>query len=165
MYLADYHVHSRISPDAGCSMAEMAEAAIRAGMNELCFTDHVEPVAWNGRDPIEFYDWDALSQEFQDPCKDPGQQEHLQHRIHSRRRIIGKARPPRRPKDPAQDSRVQKRVMGREPAGERPSHLIGRIRRKDPGISAQERREEAGKKKQPDGRKPVFSPEEPLPPL
>ena len=66
MYLADYHVHSRISPDAGCSMAEMAEAAIRAGMNELCFTDHVEPVAWNGRDPIEFYDWDALSQEFQE---------------------------------------------------------------------------------------------------
>ena len=30
MYLADYHTHSRISPDAGKSMAEMAEAAIAA---------------------------------------------------------------------------------------------------------------------------------------
>lgn len=65
MYLADYHVHSRISPDAGHSMTEMAEAAVKAGVQELCFTDHVEPVAWNGRDPIEFYDWKALEQEFQ----------------------------------------------------------------------------------------------------
>lgn len=66
MYLADYHVHSRISPDAGHSMAEMAEAAVRAGLNELCFTDHVEPVAWNGRDPILSYDWAALEREFQE---------------------------------------------------------------------------------------------------
>lgn len=65
MYLADYHMHSRISPDAKFSMAEMAEAALRAGMDEVCFTDHFEPVAWNGRDPIQFYDWDALSREFQ----------------------------------------------------------------------------------------------------
>lgn len=66
MYLADYHMHSRISPDARHSMTEMAEAALRAGMNEVCFTDHMEPVAWNGRTPIEFYDWDALSREFQE---------------------------------------------------------------------------------------------------
>lgn len=64
MYLADYHMHSRVSPDARYSMAEMAEAALRAGMDEVCFTDHIEPVAWNGRDPIEFYDWAALSREF-----------------------------------------------------------------------------------------------------
>lgn len=43
MYLADYHVHSRISPDASASMQEMAEAAIRLGFQEICFTDHVEP--------------------------------------------------------------------------------------------------------------------------
>lgn len=65
MYLADYHMHSRISPDAKYPMTEMAGAALRAGMDEVCFTDHMEPVAWNGRDPIEFYDWDALSREFQ----------------------------------------------------------------------------------------------------
>ena len=66
MYLADYHMHSRVSPDARHSMTEMAEAALRAGMNEVCFTDHIEPVAWNGRDPIEFYDWGALSKEFRE---------------------------------------------------------------------------------------------------
>ena len=44
MYLADYHVHSRISPDASASMQEMAEAAIRLGFQEICFTDHVEPI-------------------------------------------------------------------------------------------------------------------------
>ena len=33
MYLADYHTHSRISPDARRSMTEMAEAAIAAGLD------------------------------------------------------------------------------------------------------------------------------------
>ena len=70
MYLADYHMHSRVSPDARHSMTEMAEAALRAGMNEVCFTDHIEPVAWNGRDPIEFYDWGALSEEFREALGD-----------------------------------------------------------------------------------------------
>ena len=46
MYLADYHTHSRISPDAGASMTALAEAAVRAGLDELCFTDHVEPIVW-----------------------------------------------------------------------------------------------------------------------
>ena len=31
MYLADYHLHSRISPDAGDSMTALAEAAGGAG--------------------------------------------------------------------------------------------------------------------------------------
>ncbi len=31
MYFADYHTHSRVSPDAFSSMTEMAEAAIRQG--------------------------------------------------------------------------------------------------------------------------------------
>ena len=33
MYFADYHTHSRVSPDAFSSMTEMAEAArkVRAG--------------------------------------------------------------------------------------------------------------------------------------
>lgn len=57
MYLADYHTHSRISPDAGKSMAEMAEAAIAAGLDELCFTDHMEPVEWGVTTPRESFDW------------------------------------------------------------------------------------------------------------
>ena len=44
MYLADCHLHSRVSPDAQDSMTELAEAAIAAGLDELCFTDHVEPI-------------------------------------------------------------------------------------------------------------------------
>ena len=35
MYLADYHMHSRISVDAKYPMTEMAEAALRAGMGKL----------------------------------------------------------------------------------------------------------------------------------
>ena len=42
MFLADYHMHSRVSPDAKNSMAEMAAAAQAHGMREICFTDHVE---------------------------------------------------------------------------------------------------------------------------
>lgn len=64
MYLADYHTHSRISPDARRSMTEMAEAAIAAGLDELCFTDHMEPVGWGLTTPRESYDWAALSEEF-----------------------------------------------------------------------------------------------------
>lgn len=65
MYLADYHTHSRISPDAGDSMTVLAEAALAAGLDEICFTDHVEPVAWNSTMPQESYDWPALAEEFE----------------------------------------------------------------------------------------------------
>ena len=64
MYLADYHTHSRISPDAAAPMADMAEAAITAGLEELCFTDHVEPIVWGTDQPREPYDWQALTEEF-----------------------------------------------------------------------------------------------------
>lgn len=64
MYLADYHIHSRISPDAGDSMAVLAEAAAAAGFQEICFTDHVEPILWGSTDLREDYDWAALAEEF-----------------------------------------------------------------------------------------------------
>lgn len=64
MYLADYHVHSRVSPDASASMAEMAEAAIRQGLHELCFTDHVEPIWFGSTAPRKTYDWAPLTEEF-----------------------------------------------------------------------------------------------------
>lgn len=65
MYLADYHTHSRMSPDAGSPMADMARAAAAAGMNEICLTDHVEPVEWlPHRPPVAPYDWQALTEEF-----------------------------------------------------------------------------------------------------
>ena len=65
MYLADYHTHSRISPDGSFSMAQMAQAAVKGGLQEICFTDHVEPIVWGGSGlrPLP-YDWAALEQEF-----------------------------------------------------------------------------------------------------
>ena len=42
MYLADYHVHSTISPDGRCSMTELAEHAVALGLDEICFTDHYD---------------------------------------------------------------------------------------------------------------------------
>ena len=44
MYLADYHVHSTCSQDGQQTMAQAAQAAVAAGLDELCLTDHVETV-------------------------------------------------------------------------------------------------------------------------
>lgn len=65
MYLADYHTHSRISPDAGTSMTDMARAAVTAGLDEICFTDHVEPIVWGSTELRDAYDWNALTAEFE----------------------------------------------------------------------------------------------------
>lgn len=64
MYLADYHLHSRISPDASASMTEMAEAAVRQGLQEICFTDHVEPIRFGTTQPRADYDWAPMAAEF-----------------------------------------------------------------------------------------------------
>lgn len=67
MYLADYHTHSRISPDGSCTMTQMAQAALEKGFREICFTDHVEPIVWgsNVLCPLP-YDWSRLEPEFQE---------------------------------------------------------------------------------------------------
>ena len=64
MYLADYHIHSWISSDAQMPMADMAEAAIAAGLQEICFTDHVAPVCWEDLRPIDTFPWEDLLREF-----------------------------------------------------------------------------------------------------
>lgn len=42
MFLADYHTHSRCSPDGVDSVTAMAEAAYRAGLREIAVTDHCD---------------------------------------------------------------------------------------------------------------------------
>ena len=42
MYLTDLHVHSDVSADSACSMAEMAAAEAAYGVRTLCFTDHCD---------------------------------------------------------------------------------------------------------------------------
>ena len=64
MYLADLHTHSRCSIDGKHTMAELAEAAVKAGLHELCFTDHVDQVAWRGYEPPERFDWSPLVCDF-----------------------------------------------------------------------------------------------------
>ena len=64
MYLADYHTHTRFSPDGRASMTDMARAAIRAGLDEICFTDHVEPLIWGANELRGPYDWTALTEDF-----------------------------------------------------------------------------------------------------
>ncbi len=63
MYLADYHTHSQWSPDAHYSMTEMARAAVKAGLQEICFTDHVE-IMNSGSWQRNRFDWAALERDF-----------------------------------------------------------------------------------------------------
>ncbi|QNL44355.1 histidinol-phosphatase HisJ family protein [Oscillibacter hominis] len=63
MYLADYHTHSLCSPDARCSMADMARAAVAAGVQEMCFTDHIETAPIGEIRPS--CDWAALKDSFE----------------------------------------------------------------------------------------------------
>lgn len=65
MYLADYHIHSTGSPDGKCTMREMAEAAIEKGLQEICFTDHLDTVYWDGR-PRSDYDWPSALKQFEE---------------------------------------------------------------------------------------------------
>ena len=43
-FFADYHMHTHLSPDAGAesTCTSMADAAIRAGLAEICITEHCE---------------------------------------------------------------------------------------------------------------------------
>ena len=63
VYTADTHTHSRCSPDAAYPMAEMAEAAAAAGLDEICFTDHVDLRPWRDYVPPERYPWERLVDE------------------------------------------------------------------------------------------------------
>lgn len=42
MKIYDYHVHSEFSEDCDVDMEKMIKAAIKQGVTELCFTDHME---------------------------------------------------------------------------------------------------------------------------
>lgn len=65
MYLADYHVHSTCSQDGQQTMAQAAQAAVAAGMDELCLTDHVDTIYWGPEQkPRWDFDWDAVRRQF-----------------------------------------------------------------------------------------------------
>ena len=40
--LADYHLHTSFSEDSNCSMEDYIKRALEIGVEELCFTDHID---------------------------------------------------------------------------------------------------------------------------
>ena len=42
MKLPDYHIHTCYSPDSSMSHIEAVEAAVRSGITDLCFTEHMD---------------------------------------------------------------------------------------------------------------------------
>ncbi len=48
MYLIDYHLHSLCSPDGHAPLTEMAGAAAKAGLDEMCLTDHCDLLEIDG---------------------------------------------------------------------------------------------------------------------
>lgn len=67
MFLTDYHMHSCFSPDANFSMREMAEAAAEKGINQVCFTDHIDdcyPIMCHSKEDSYFSKADALKQSY-----------------------------------------------------------------------------------------------------
>ena len=60
MYLTDYHTHSLCSPDGKYPLTAMAQAAVDAGLAELCVTDHWDLVREMGDGLILDYDWSGV---------------------------------------------------------------------------------------------------------
>lgn len=63
MYLSDIHTHSQISFDSEAPLPDMAEAAIAAGLDELCVTDHCDLLDADGN-PDDSFDWPAAKAQY-----------------------------------------------------------------------------------------------------
>lgn len=63
MYLADYHTHSTCSGDGKNTMTEMATAGIAAGLDEICFTDHLDIVNWQAQQVTE-HSWQPAAKQY-----------------------------------------------------------------------------------------------------
>lgn len=63
MYLVDYHTHSCCSPDSTARLEDMVVAARRAGMEELCTTDHCDLQQEDGSSLVS-WDWTPIRRQF-----------------------------------------------------------------------------------------------------
>ncbi len=72
MYLCDIHSHTKISPDSRAELPDMVRAAMSAGLQELCVTDHfdmldIRGVRWTRFDwPAAFAQYHAVKREVGD---------------------------------------------------------------------------------------------------
>lgn len=61
---ADYHVHTQFSDDSVYPMEQVAQGAIALGMDEICFTDHVDygiKQDWDCGHPIQYWGKEPLA--------------------------------------------------------------------------------------------------------
>lgn len=63
MYLTDYHTHTVLSPDSETPLSAMADAAVAAGLDELCVTDHCDLLELYGA-PVDHYDWPPALEQY-----------------------------------------------------------------------------------------------------
>ena len=69
---ADYHVHTHFSDDSVYPMEQVVRDAIAMGMDEICFTDHVDygikedwdcghPIRYRGEEPLANVDYPSYA--------------------------------------------------------------------------------------------------------
>lgn len=63
MYYIDYHTHTILSPDGNAPLSAMAEAAVAAGLSQLCVTDHYDRIMEHGGFAPD-YDWGPALEQF-----------------------------------------------------------------------------------------------------
>ena len=63
MYLCDIHSHTKISPDSKAELSDMAQAAIDAGRQEFCVTDHFDLLGSDGL-PVTEFGWPAAKAQY-----------------------------------------------------------------------------------------------------
>lgn len=63
MYLCDMHSHSKISPDCEVPLREMVLAALDAGLQEFCISDHHDLLDYDGL-PATVFDWPAAKAQY-----------------------------------------------------------------------------------------------------
>lgn len=62
MFLADYHTHSLCSFDGSAPLTELAQAALEAGLSELCLTDHCDLLNTQGKPDLSFR-WEPVEKQ------------------------------------------------------------------------------------------------------
>lgn len=74
---ADYHVHTQFSDDSAYPMEQVVKDAIAMGMEEICFTDHVDygikedwdcghPIQYRGKEPLANVDYPAYDRKIKE---------------------------------------------------------------------------------------------------
>ncbi len=63
-YGVDYHTHTQCSIDSEESLANMVQAAVKAGLSELCTTDHYDLLTQDGH-PERQLDWTKIVTQYQ----------------------------------------------------------------------------------------------------